>query len=280
MNHIFNVEIAKKYGILEAVIINHFQFWLKKNKANETNYHEGRYWTYNSISAFSKLLPYASEKQIRGALQRLQDENILMTGNFNKAPFDRTLWYSFTDFGKSILQNGNIDDSLLSNAFAPEGKSILPKSQMDLTPRANGFSSEGKPIPDINTDIITDDNTDNAKPSLVDLYQKLCPRLKPYSENQLKPDLTGIAKEIQMNGMDIEEVFKTANESDFLAGVGGGWQADFRWLMVVGNAKKVLAGNYQNKELKKKPSFDQRTYDYDALERAMMKKRDERLKGD
>lgn len=126
-----------------------------------------------------------------------------------------------------------------------------------------------------------DRELETEKPSLPELYQKLCPRLKPYSEKQLKPDLTGIAKEIQMNGMDIEKVFKMANESDFLAGVDGGWQADFRWLMVVSNARKVLAGNYKNKEANRKRTFeDQRTYDFDALERAMMKKRDERLKGD
>lgn len=126
-----------------------------------------------------------------------------------------------------------------------------------------------------------DREIETEKPSLVDLYQKLCPRLKPYSEKKLKPDLTEIAKEIQMNGMDIEKVFKMANESDFLAGVGGGWQADFQWLMVVGNVRKVLAGNYKNKEANRKRTFeDQRTYDFDALERVMMKKRDKRLKGD
>ena len=34
MQHSFNVELAKEYGILEAILLNHLWFWIKKNKAN------------------------------------------------------------------------------------------------------------------------------------------------------------------------------------------------------------------------------------------------------
>lgn len=126
MEHHFNVELAKKYGILEAVIMNNLQYWIAKNMANGANYHDGFYWTYNSTKAFAELFPYASQKQIRTALKHLITEGIIQTGNYNKMPYDRTLWYAFTEKGNSILQNGNIH----------------------LPSRENGNYQEVKPIPD------------------------------------------------------------------------------------------------------------------------------------
>lgn len=143
MNHSFDIEVAEKYGMLEAVLLNHISFWIAKNKANNENYFDGYYWTYNTIKAFAELFPYASEKQIRRALKHLIDEGILITGNYNKLAYDRTLWYALTAEGNRISQ---------------EEKSILPNEKIDLPKWENGVSQEGKAIPDINTDINTDIN--------------------------------------------------------------------------------------------------------------------------
>ena len=126
MEHHFNVELAKEYGILEAIILNNLQHWIEKNRANGKNYHDGHYWMYNSAKAFSELFPYASQKQIRKALQNLIAEGIIQTGNYNKNPYNRTLWYSFTEKGDSIFQMVKID---------------VPK-------RENGNDLDGQPIPD------------------------------------------------------------------------------------------------------------------------------------
>lgn len=136
MQHSFNVEIAKKYGILEAVLLNHLWFWIKKNKANNTNYFDGNCWTYNSKKAFSELFPYASERQIDYALKKLIDCGLVITGNYNKSSYDRTLWYAITKVGYSILQN----------------------CEMETTKLLNGNDEIVQPIPDINTDINTDNN--------------------------------------------------------------------------------------------------------------------------
>ena len=37
MQHSFDVELAQKYGLLEAIILNNLNFWIAKNEANETN---------------------------------------------------------------------------------------------------------------------------------------------------------------------------------------------------------------------------------------------------
>lgn len=135
--HSFDPDIATKYGMLEAVLFQNICYWVDTNKANEQNFNEGRYWTYNSIKAFEELFPYASKKQIRSALEHLRNEGLIMTNSFNNAPFDRTLWYTITE----------------------KGEAIRPRSQMHLPCGANGDALEGKPIPNIKPNINTKENT-------------------------------------------------------------------------------------------------------------------------
>lgn len=141
MNHSFNVEIAKKYGIKEAIILEHLYFWVKKNEANEENFYAGRYWTYNTIKAFATLFPYFTARQINYALEKLVDYGLIIKGNYNKSAYDRTLWYALTDNALSFFEN-----------------SIDKKCEIDFTKLSNGNNANVKPIPDINTDINTDIN--------------------------------------------------------------------------------------------------------------------------
>lgn len=134
--HSFDIDIATEYGMPAAVLLCHINHWIRKNEANGVNYHDGKYWTYNSIKAFNDLFPYMSEKVIRTALQKLETEGLIETGNYNVAAYDRTTWYALTQ----------------------KGKCICTKGQMDLSQKANGFAPEGKPIPDINTDIKPNNN--------------------------------------------------------------------------------------------------------------------------
>ena len=139
MQHSFDIEIAEKYGVSEAILLQHLWFWIEKNKANEVNFYDGTYWTYNSAKAFVKLFPYMTQRQIQNALKRLKEKGIIKTGNYNKSAYDRTLWYAFTELGKSIMQ----------------------KCKMENTNLSNGLHENVTPIPDINTDINTDNNINN-----------------------------------------------------------------------------------------------------------------------
>lgn len=153
MQHSFDIEIAQKYGILEAILLQNLYFWVEKNRANEVHYYDGRYWTYNSRKAFSQIFPYSTERQIRTALEKLQKNQLIITGNYNKAGFDKTLWYTLTDKGYSELQKCPIDLTQKSN---------------DVTTMSNGSDTDVKPIPDINTDNKPDNNC-----SLSDDFEKL-----------------------------------------------------------------------------------------------------------
>ena len=142
MEHSFNIELAKEYGILEAILIKNIWFWIEKNRANEKNFYDGTYWTYNSTRAFNELFPYASESSIKRALKSLQEKGIIKTGNYNKSSYDRTLWYAFTDLGYSIVSN----------------------RQMETNKSSNGNEQNELTIPDINTnDKITNIKTNKKE---------------------------------------------------------------------------------------------------------------------
>lgn len=133
MEHHFNTDIACEFSVIEAIFINHFQFWIIKNYADKQNFYDGRTWTYNSVLGLKEIFPYLSDKQIRSTLDKLVEKGVLIKGNYNSKAFDRTLWY----------------------AFANEEKWIFQKGQMHLTKRANGIAQNGEPIPYNNTDIET-----------------------------------------------------------------------------------------------------------------------------
>ena len=136
--HHFNVQVAEKLGVNAAILAANVQFWCAKNEANESkrHFHEGKYWTFNSVSALEKLFPYLTIKQIRTALDKCVEDGLLLCGQFNGDKRDRTKWYSY---------NGLAWSEEMGNAFAPEGKSHLPL-------RADPFAPEGKPLPDTNPD--------------------------------------------------------------------------------------------------------------------------------
>lgn len=152
MEHYFNVNIATKYGVQCAVILNNIYFWVEKNKANEKHFHDGKYWTYNSKKAFAKLMPYLTERQIDYAIQKLIDKGVIETGNYNEMAYDRTLWYAITDFGYSILQN----------------------CEMDITASVNGNDKIVQPIPDNKPNKKPNKNTDKKPPfyDIISVYAK------------------------------------------------------------------------------------------------------------
>lgn len=143
MEHSFNIYIAERYGIPSAVLLKNIYFWIEKNRANETNYYDGYYWTYNSKKAFADLFPYLTARQIDYALQKLIDDGLLITGNYNKVAYDRTLWYAITKKGYSILQN----------------------CEMEITKSGNGKPENGEPIPNINAFETADKTADKKKES-------------------------------------------------------------------------------------------------------------------
>lgn len=151
MKHLFEVEIAVNYGVNAAILLENFGYWIKQNEANDINYFDGTYWTYNSRRAFRELFPYLSERQINTAIQKLIDNGLIITGNYNKSAYDRTLWYALTPKGKSILHFDIMEDEKMSNEFSQNVRPIpnnKPNSKPNGKPDSNKKTDETGYTPD------------------------------------------------------------------------------------------------------------------------------------
>lgn len=201
--HFFDANIAKEYGIHCAIIFQNIWHWVKKNEANETNFYDGKYWTYNSIKAFGELFPYLTKKQIENALKKLRDEGLIETGNYNVVRYDRTLWYAVTEKGKSILIGG-------VNRIPNDGKSNSSVGEIEIPTIGNRNPSEGEPIPYINTNINTDRNTNNK--GYYPLDEKLDSAFADYVEmrKQIKKPMTKRA--IELAQKELERLSKGDND--------------------------------------------------------------------
>lgn len=152
MNHSFSVEVAVEYGMAEAVVLEYMYFWCQKNEANRKNIKDGLAWTYNSIKALCELFPYLTEKKIINTLKHLEDEGLLVSGCFNSNKYDRTKWYAVTKKGKSIYQNGQIEEAKKENENPQNGQMNVTVINQFKEPVTNTHTE----IPETENDIQTD----------------------------------------------------------------------------------------------------------------------------
>lgn len=164
MNHTFNIELAKTYGIEESILIEYFVFWILKNKANDKNFYEGRYWTYNSAQALSELFPYMNPRTISRKINNLVEKGVLLKGNFNTSAYDRTCWYSFSD---SFLEH-------------------LTKCGYPFDKMTNGSTKNDKPIPVIKTDKKPDNNKRSFRKTSPEKLESLFDPEKPEKPKKQK----------------------------------------------------------------------------------------------
>ena len=131
MYYHFDTNRAVILGVDGAIMLENIHYWVSFNKANNNNFYDGEYWTYNSKKAFSELFPFWSEKQVRRILDNLIKDGYLKKGNYNKVGYDKTLWYTLTEKGWE-LWNFNIG----------------PNGQMEQPKQANRTDQMVQPIPD------------------------------------------------------------------------------------------------------------------------------------
>ena len=260
MFYSFDADVAKEYGVNEAIMIASFQFWISKNKANGKNFVDGHYWTYNTNKAFQELFPFWSAKTIRTTLDHLKEKGVLIVGNYNLNAYDRTLWFAFADESKWFCQNSKMD---------------LPKS-------ANGFCEIGKPIPDnipdnvpdIKTDILSCASAQEQKPNssvfdtkVMELWNSIADKYKLAKVSLIteRRHTALLARMKDMKIQDLEEFFerirKAVKESTFLRGkeyvnTGNGyesrnkeWRCDFDFFLQQKSLVRALEGGYADPDL-------------------------------
>lgn len=109
--------MAKVLGLEKAVIMRKILGWIKFNMKNHKDLHEpyptyreGKYWVYNSLMEWEADIQVMKKDRIHRHLRALEEEKWLITGNFNKRSWDKTVWYTieFIKFFGSFPHLGSI----------------------------------------------------------------------------------------------------------------------------------------------------------------------------
>jgi hypothetical protein len=144
-DYAFNVQIAVAYGVDEAILVHAMEFWIKKNRANERNFNDGRWWSYNSLAALGELFPFWSKRQLERVIASCREKGILYVGDYNEDRWKRTTWYALDDrifeiYGdiECISRNGEMHftesgnaDTKSGNAFHETGKCTQIKTPVN-----------------------------------------------------------------------------------------------------------------------------------------------------
>lgn len=125
--------VAAVYGLEEAIFLDAILFWYRTNRANNVNFRDGRWWTYNSIKALETVFPWWSAKQVRRIAASCREQGALIVGEFNQDRRDRSLWYTP---GDSLLA--------LYGLTSETGACTCPDGQMQSPERASSVAQMGE----------------------------------------------------------------------------------------------------------------------------------------
>lgn len=129
--------LAEKIGLNEAIFLQQVHYWLNHSEHN----YDGRKWIFNSVTEWKKQFPFFSENTIRRTIKNLEIKELLLVGNYNKAKFDKTKWYTINYEAMHLLESTN----------------LLPKMSKRITQNEQlAIPKMGKPIPEITTEITTE----------------------------------------------------------------------------------------------------------------------------
>lgn len=141
-NHSFNVGIAKDFSHTMALWIGHLAFYSQINLSKKENIHDGLVWSYDTIASLSDYFPYFSKSQIETMINNSVKEGLVVKGNYNKTPYDRTVWYALTPKAYFYFQH-LLEDKYIDLMYA----SISEKSEMEKGDFVNRFPKIQMTIP-------------------------------------------------------------------------------------------------------------------------------------
>jgi len=155
LHHSFSADHAYKYGLEEAIIIQHLQFWISKNLAENKNYYDGKTWTYFTQSDCLKYFYYFKDRYKIGRIfKSLESQGVIVKGNYNKVGYDKTIWYAFKNEDEFLSK---ILSTMCKNSHSEmQTPRNVQKCTLESAKMHIGKCKNSHPIPDIKKDLKKD----------------------------------------------------------------------------------------------------------------------------
>ena len=131
MRYSFDTEAAARYGVEEAILLDHIRFWCEKNRSNPDCQQQGRCWMYASAARLAEHFPFWSVPKIRRLLKSLVRQGALLEGRFGRFAFDRTLWYAVSESVLSMFQNRHLQQTNPEHS-SDESARAIKDTQKDI----------------------------------------------------------------------------------------------------------------------------------------------------
>lgn len=175
----------------KAIILQQIHYWIARSSNVKDNYK----WVYNSVSEWHKQFPWLSEKTVQRYLKDLENHGLLITGNYNKAKFDRTKWY-------------RINYEALDSLGATWGRAVPTNGTDNPNSKGPAVITNTNRLPETTTETTKDNSAANAAPefpwqSVIDyLNEKTGKHFKHTNTNK------GLVMARQHDGFSAEDMQK------------------------------------------------------------------------
>ena len=264
-------DIATEFGLNCAFVLEQVRYFVNANKANGKHFYDGRYWAYHTRRAFTEYLPFFTERQVRTALDKLVEQDLILKGNYNSDPYDHTVCFALTDKAEALfditpasqivrtwesevsdleVRIRNKDIKSNNTPYQSVTSSAIGLSKADITPKQSPYTNINTKQAEEVTSCLSPkgERTRGATPEAIQkAYNEICkslPKCKVLTEKRRKAIKARLAEGITEE--DFTEIFRNAENSDFLKGGGKqGFVANFDFL-IGDKAVKVLEGTYAN----------------------------------
>lgn len=221
--------LAERIGLNEALFLQQLHYWLQRSN----NWRDGRRWCYKSAEDWTKEFPFWSSRTIKRITTSLKKQNLIITGQFNKAGFDRTTWYTV-----NYEQLEQASQSIVTDCPNPKG-------QVGTTIVTDCPNAKGHFVP-TNTIEYTETTTENTQKNntvsgadqetLSERFESLW---KLYPRKSRKKDAFNAYKRAVKKGVSDEEIkagiekykaqIKAQHTSTQYIAQGGTWFNQERW---------------------------------------------------
>lgn len=236
--------LAVAIGLNEALVLQQVHYWLdpRLNK----NYHNNRYWVYNSYQKWQEQFPFWAERTLRRAINSLEIKELLIYDFFNKTTFDKTKWYTINYDAVATLETRKIPSGQIGQIDMVDTTASTRTSRTeDLDKMACSINK----YTETTTKTITETNISDSMfiKKMIDLWNESLPTnhvtlTKTREANLLKIFHTCFTK----NMASWKEFLSIITASDFLMGKITAFKVNFDWAIKEDHIHRILEGAYSN----------------------------------